>query len=162
LAIVTCTKASNALTSPLVASIYHVMLFFMSNFFHLPHFILWPAPAITLMLFSCHLRSLGIIHLLIRLTLLLVLLCLLCLHRCSCRITHQSMHVQSPQSQRDVPVPDAIVVGSSPALRAGPSTTPLDSSSAPSVGRQCTCSGASFCPGLSCTRSSTSIFTALA
>jgi hypothetical protein len=42
--------------------------------------------------------------------------------------------VQSPQSQRDVPVPDAIDVGSSPALGAGPSTTPLDSSSAPSVG----------------------------
>jgi hypothetical protein len=42
--------------------------------------------------------------------------------------------VQSPQSQRDVPVPDAIVAGSSPALGAGPSTTPLDSSSSPSAG----------------------------
>jgi hypothetical protein len=42
--------------------------------------------------------------------------------------------VQSPQSQRDVPVPDAIAAGSSPALRAGPSTTPLDSSSSPSAG----------------------------
>jgi hypothetical protein len=55
------------------------------------HFIPQSVPAIILMFFSYHPRSLGIIHLLIRLTLLLILFCLLCLHRCSCRILHQPL-----------------------------------------------------------------------
>jgi hypothetical protein len=42
--------------------------------------------------------------------------------------------VHSQQSQRAIPMPDSIAASSSPALVPGPSTTPLDSSSAPSAG----------------------------